>query len=250
MSQQGIDTTTRAQAESPSRSIPFHVLTIEESVRVLDTSPRGLTAAEATRRLAAIGPNELGAPERTSPWALLAAQFRNVLIVILLIAAALSAALGHGIETIIIGVIVVFAALSGFIQEYRAERAMEALREMAAPTARVLSDGDETVIRAREVVPGDPLSDPSPVSQPVAQPRNLLRGPTPSSDHERTVPTRRLQHPHPQRRRVARALSRRPRDSPGPRSSKVDRTMRLVRQDGLTPSGAKRSEPRKDWRPI
>ncbi len=111
-------------------------------------------------------------------------------------------------------------------------------------------DGDETVIRAREVVPGDPLSAPSPVSQPVAQPRNLLRGPTPSSDHERTVPTRRLQHPHPQRHRVARALSRRPRDSPGPRSSKVDRTTRLVRQDGLTPSGAKRSEPRKDWRPI
>jgi Ca2+-transporting ATPase len=135
--------------------IPFHVLTVEESVRSLDTSPRGLNTAEATRRLAAIGPNELEAPERTSPWALLAAQFRNVLIVILLIAVALSAALGHGIEAIIIGVIVVFAALLGFIQEYRAERAMEALREMAAPTARVLRDGDESIIRAREVVPGD-----------------------------------------------------------------------------------------------
>jgi Ca2+-transporting ATPase len=135
--------------------ILFHVLTVEESVRSLDTSPRGLTTAEATRRLAAIGPNELEAPERTSPWALFAAQFRNVLIVILLIAVALSAALGHGIEAIIIGVIVVFAAVLGFIQEYRAERAMEALREMAAPTARVLRDGDESIIRAREVVPGD-----------------------------------------------------------------------------------------------
>ncbi len=155
MSQPEIDAPNRTQEESPSRSIPFHVLTVEESVRALDTSPRGLTTAEAIRRLAAIGPNELEAPERPSPWALLAAQFRNVLIVILLIAVALTAALGHGIEAIIIGVIVVFAALLGFIQEYRAERAMEALREMAAPTARVLRDGDESVIAAREVVPGD-----------------------------------------------------------------------------------------------
>ena len=155
MDQPGIDETNRRQEESPSHSIPFHVLTVEESFRALDTSPRGLTTAEAIRRLAAIGPNELEAPERTSPWALLAAQFRNVLIVILLIAVALSAALGHGIEAVIIGVIVVFAALLGFIQEYRAERAMEAIREMAAPTARVLRDGDESVVGAREVVPGD-----------------------------------------------------------------------------------------------
>ncbi|MEN8235859.1 MAG: cation-transporting P-type ATPase, partial [Actinomycetota bacterium] len=118
-------------------SIPFHVLTIDECLRALDTSRHGLVTPEAIRRLAAIGPNELEEPERTSPWVLLAAQFRNVLIVILLIAVALSAALGHGIEAIIIGVIVVFAALLGFVQEYRAERAIEALREMAAPTARV-----------------------------------------------------------------------------------------------------------------
>ncbi|MEA3501167.1 MAG: HAD-IC family P-type ATPase, partial [Actinomycetota bacterium] len=136
-------------------TIPFHVLTIDESLRVLDASPLGLATTEAARRLATIGPNELEEPERTSPWTLLASQFRNVLIVILLIAVALSAALGHGIEAIIIGIIVVFAALLGFVQEYRAERAIEALREMAAPTARVLRDGDESVIPAREVVPGD-----------------------------------------------------------------------------------------------
>ncbi len=136
-------------------STPVHVLDADECLRVLDTSPHGLTTAEATRRLAAIGPNELEAPERTSPWALLAAQFKNVLIVILLIAVALSVVLGHGVEAIIIGIIVVFAALLGFVQEYRAERAMEALREMAAPTARVLRDGDESIIRARGVVPGD-----------------------------------------------------------------------------------------------
>jgi len=136
-------------------TIPFHVLTVDECLRALDTSRHGLASSEATRRLAAEGPNELEEPERTSTWVLLAAQFRNVLIVILLIAVALSAALGHGIEAIIIGVIVVFAALLGFVQEYRAERAIEALREMAAPTARVLRDGDESFIRARDVVPGD-----------------------------------------------------------------------------------------------
>ena len=136
-------------------TIPFHVLTVDECLQALDSSRHGLATPEATRRLAAVGPNELEEPERTSTWVLLAAQFRNVLIVILLIAVALSAALGHGIEAIIIGVIVVFAALLGFVQEYRAERAIEALREMAAPTARLLRDGDESIIRARDVVPGD-----------------------------------------------------------------------------------------------
>ena len=148
-----VDRNPTETARDPS--VPFHVLDAEECLRVLDTSPQGLTTAEATRRLGAVGPNELEAPDRASPWALLAAQFKNVLIIVLLIAVALSAALGHGVEAIIIGIIVVFAALLGFVQEYRAERAMEALREMAAPTARVLRDGEESVVRACEVVPGD-----------------------------------------------------------------------------------------------
>jgi len=138
-----------------NNSIPFHVLTADECLRTLDASRCGLSTAEANRRLTAGGPNELKEPDRTSPWALLAAQFKNVLIVILLIAVALSAVLGHGIEAIIIGVIVVFASLLGFVQEYRAEKAIEALREMAAPSARVLRGGDESIIRSREVVPGD-----------------------------------------------------------------------------------------------
>lgn len=82
-------------------------------------------------------------------------QFKNVLIIILLIATALSAVLGHEIEAIAIAVIVLFAVLLGFAQEYCAERAIEALRKMAAPTASVLRDGQEVEVAAREIVPGD-----------------------------------------------------------------------------------------------
>jgi Ca2+-transporting ATPase len=149
------DSAKATTEESQGGSIPFHVLTAEESLRALDTSPQGLSTAEAAQRFAAIGPNELEASQRTSPWALFLAQFRNVLIVILLVAVGLSVILGHGLEAIVIGIIVVFAVLLGFIQEYRAERAIEALQEMAAPTARVLRNSKECVVPARELVPGD-----------------------------------------------------------------------------------------------
>ena len=101
------------------------------------------------------GPNELQAARRVSPWAILSGQFKNVLIVILLVATILSAFFGHGIEAIAIAVIVLFAVLLGFVQEFRAEHAIEALRQMAAPTANVLRDGQETKIPARDLVPGD-----------------------------------------------------------------------------------------------
>jgi P-type Ca2+ transporter type 2C len=115
----------------------------------------GLNEQEAKRRLSEYGPNELQAAHRVSPWTLLLQQFKNVLIIILLIATALSAFLGHEIEAIAIAVIVLLAVLLGFVQEYRAERAIEALRQMAAPTANVIRDGQETNVPARELVPGD-----------------------------------------------------------------------------------------------
>jgi Ca2+-transporting ATPase len=118
-------------------------------------SDRGLSKAEASRRLMEYGPNELQAVHRISPWVLLIEQFKNVLIIILLVATILSFFLGHGVESIAIAVIVLFAVLLGFVQEYRAERAIEALRKMAAPTATVLRDGEEADVPARELVPGD-----------------------------------------------------------------------------------------------
>ncbi len=132
-----------------------HALPVEAVLSRLNTSPSGLSLAEAARRLQEHGPNEIGRAKGASAWTLLLEQFKNVLIVILLVATGLSAFLGHELEAIAIAVIVIFAVLLGFIQEYRAERAIEALREMAAPTASVLREGQENEIPARELVPGD-----------------------------------------------------------------------------------------------
>jgi Ca2+-transporting ATPase len=133
----------------------WHTRSVDETLAQLGVSGSGLSSDEAARRLAKVGPNELRAAHRISPWALLLEQFKNVLIIILLIATVLSMFLGHGVEAIAIAVIVLFAVLLGFVQEYRAERAIEALREMAAPTAKVLRDGVEQEVAAREIVPGD-----------------------------------------------------------------------------------------------
>ena len=133
----------------------WHALSAEQVFAQLNADPAGLTSAEAARRLAEYGPNELRAADRVSPWAVLLSQFKNVLIIILLVATALSAVLGHGVEAIAIAVIVLLAVLLGFVQEYRAERAIEALRRMAALTATVLRDGEEMEIPARDLAPGD-----------------------------------------------------------------------------------------------
>jgi P-type Ca2+ transporter type 2C len=116
---------------------------------------RGLSATVSWRRLLAYGPNELQAGHRVSPWTILLEQFKNVLVIILLVAVALSALLGHTIEAGAIAIIVLFAVLLGFVQEYRAERAIEALRKMAEPGATVIRDGKEIDIPSRELVPGD-----------------------------------------------------------------------------------------------
>jgi Ca2+-transporting ATPase len=133
----------------------WHQLEAEKVLEQLETSSDGLSREEAVRRLAEYGPNELQAARRISPWAILLAQFKNILIIILLVATALSAFLGHELEAVAIAVIVLFAVVLGFVQEWRAERAIEALKQMAAPNATVLRDGKEDEIPARDLVPGD-----------------------------------------------------------------------------------------------
>lgn len=138
-----------------SKTNSWHLLTISEVSEQLQSSPAGLSTAEAAGRLQQYGPNELLVAGKTRALDILIEQFKNIFVVILLVATVISVLLGHGIESLAIAVIVLFAVLLGFIQEYRAERAIEALREMAAPTATVLRDGREIEIPARNLVPGD-----------------------------------------------------------------------------------------------
>jgi Ca2+-transporting ATPase len=133
----------------------WHTLTLDAAYEMVGSKPNGLTSTEAAKRLSEVGPNEIQAAKRISAWEILFEQFKNILILILLGATVISLFLGHGIESVVIAVIVLFAVLLGFIQEYRAERAIEALRQMAAPTASVFRDGVEVKIPARDLVPGD-----------------------------------------------------------------------------------------------
>src|SRR5512147_2903232 len=137
------------------RTIDWHALSIEETFQRMESHPNGLSLVAVMERTLKYGANELQAAHRISPWEILFEQFKNVLILILLGATAISLFLGHGVESIVIAVIVLFAVVLGFVQEYRAERAIEALRKMAAPTATVLRNGTEIKVPAKDLVPGD-----------------------------------------------------------------------------------------------
>ena len=133
----------------------WHTKTPEEALALLKSDRGGLSAAEAARRCREYGPNELPSGQRTRWVQVLLSQFKSLLILILIAAAIMSVFLGDLAESLAIGAIVLLSVLLGFIQEFRAERAIDALRQMAAPTARVLRDAVEQKIRSRELVPGD-----------------------------------------------------------------------------------------------
>ncbi|KAF0649916.1 cation-translocating P-type ATPase [Streptomyces fradiae] len=115
----------------------------------------GLSAAEARRRAADWGANELAEPARRPQWLRLLDQFRSWLIGILLGAAVLAGIIGDLRDAVVITVVLLVNALIGFLQERRAERSLEALRRMLVPTARVRRDGEVRTVPARELVPGD-----------------------------------------------------------------------------------------------
>jgi Ca2+-transporting ATPase len=132
-------------------------MTAEEVLRALDTTPSGLSPAEAAARLQRYGPNTLREERRIQPWQIFAAQFKNFLIVLLIAATALSLLLGHTLDATVIFSIVIVSALLGFYQEFRAERAMQALKAMASPTASVVRAGTPIEVPSSDVVPGDVL---------------------------------------------------------------------------------------------
>ncbi|MDL1909769.1 cation-translocating P-type ATPase [Chloroflexi bacterium CFX6] len=134
----------------------WHTLDTQEAVRKVDSDlENGLSAAEAERRLAEHGPNELVERAGKSPWVILLEQFTGVMIVMLIISAIVSAFLGETTDAIVIMIIVVLNGALGFFQEYRAEQAMAALKRMAVPHVRVRRDGRLQEVTARSLVPGD-----------------------------------------------------------------------------------------------
>jgi len=117
--------------------------------------PAGLTAGEATLRLARFGPNEPAAAKRTATVVQILLLFANPLAIILLAASVISAALGQVLNATIFALMIVLSVALNFIQTYRSQRAVDRIRKEVAPTATVMRDGKWLEIPRREVVPGD-----------------------------------------------------------------------------------------------
>ncbi|HZX47659.1 MAG TPA: cation-translocating P-type ATPase, partial [Nitrospirota bacterium] len=133
----------------------YHQQKFEEVLDVLGTSVNGLSNNEAGKRLLEYGPNEIKESARRTPLGMLLDQFKDFMIIILVVAAVISGLLGEVADTIAIVVIVVLNAIMGFVQEYRAEKAIEALKMMAMPASTVMRDGVPHSVPTPEVVPGD-----------------------------------------------------------------------------------------------
>ncbi|UFS71963.1 cation-translocating P-type ATPase [Geomonas sp. RF6] len=133
----------------------WYQLQLDQVFNSLESTPTGLSSAEAAKRLALHGPNLLTASKRKTPLLLFLNQFKDFLIVVLIVAAVVAGAIRETVDSVVILAIVVVNAVIGFLQEYRAERAMEALKQMAAPQATAVRDGSPSIIAAAELVLGD-----------------------------------------------------------------------------------------------
>lgn len=135
--------------------IDWHTLTKEEVLQKLQSDPNGLTKAEVTKRLEEYGYNRIVEEKRISPAVIFAKQFKEPLIIILLVATMISSFIGDLVDAIVIIAIVILAIIVGFVQEYRSEKAIHALKKMTAATIRVIRDSEEKIIDIKELVPGD-----------------------------------------------------------------------------------------------
>ena len=134
---------------------PWHAIAPQEATQALDSDERGLASEEASRRLERHGENRLPEPRRRGPLRRLLAQFHNILIYVLIVAGAVTSLLGEWLDAGVIFAVVVINATIGFVQEGKAERAMDAIRKMLRTRTRVLRDGDIQEIDAVGLVPGD-----------------------------------------------------------------------------------------------
>ena len=133
----------------------YHTQPVSEIEKALKTNSAGLTSAEAKQRLKTDGPNLLEAKKKKTILSILVSQLTDFMILILIAAAAISGIVGDVTDTIVILAIVVINAIVGFIQEWRAEKAMEALENMAASHAKVRRDNQTIDIPASDLVAGD-----------------------------------------------------------------------------------------------
>jgi len=133
----------------------FYNTPIADVLRHLKTTTTGLRTAEAQERFSQYGPNELQEKKKVPVWLLFLFQFRDFMILILAVAAVLSGIMGDATDTIIIFVIIVLNAVVGFIQEFRAEKAMDALKKMTVAQAHVIRDGQALIVSSTVLVPGD-----------------------------------------------------------------------------------------------
>jgi Ca2+-transporting ATPase len=135
---------------------PWHALSSVETVKRLNVDPgAGLNSEEAARRTATYGSNAIQEQRRRGSWRMLLDQVTDFMIVVLIAAAIVSGIVGEAEDAVAIIVIVVLNGVIGFVQEYRAERAVAALRQLAAPTAAVRRNGRVLTLPAAQLVPGD-----------------------------------------------------------------------------------------------
>lgn len=144
-----------ATASSPAQPVLWHALSSEDVFEGLSTGPGGLSTAEASRRLADAGPNELSFAGATPWWRVLLRQFISPLIGILLVAAVITLIQQHWVDSVAIFLVLCINAALGFVQERKAEADVRALQSLSTPQCRALRDGAEQVVPGRDVVPGD-----------------------------------------------------------------------------------------------
>jgi Ca2+-transporting ATPase len=135
--------------------LAYHDADLDELFKQFDSSERGISSEEAARRIQKYGKNELKHEKKASLFVLFLSQFRDFLMYLLLFATAISLIFQEYLEAVAMMSIAVLSAILGFVQEYRASRAMEALERLSAPHAKVIRDGVEKKILASDLVPGD-----------------------------------------------------------------------------------------------
>ena len=132
-------------------------ISASSAIELLGSRPKGLTSDEVSSRLEKYGANELKKVSKETHWRMVLRQFSNFLILLLIASAVISILIGDVVDATMILIIVVLNAIFGFAQEYRAEKALEALKKMATPHAKVMRNNEVMEVLSTTVVPGDVL---------------------------------------------------------------------------------------------